>query len=283
MPEVSLSKRMETPTVVKLGGSIITDKSKECTPNLESIYKAVDDLAGYHRPLILLHGGGGYAHPIVRRARIQSGITTRFQLRQISDTELHLDELTRIIGVSLLRSGMPFVPIRPMSFIVLNGGEVVRYFIEPIVMALKLGLVPLIHGDLAFDLEKGCGIVSADRIASMLGEKLKLSRVLFGCDVDGVFTRDPKTSKNAKLIEIVSQRNYLKVLRALKTTASSDATGSMLGKVTEAVRLARLGQTSYIFNMGREHALRDALNGVMSRGTEFSPWHSHAQKVRATI
>jgi isopentenyl phosphate kinase len=265
---------MESATVVKLGGSIITDKSKECTPNLESIYSAADDLASYHRPLILLHGGGSYAHPIVRRARLQVGVTARFQLRYISETELHLDELTRIIGVSLLKRGKPFVPIRPMSFITLNGGRIGRYFVEPIVRALNLGLVPLIHGDLAFDVQRGCGIVSADRIASMLGEKLKVSRVLFGCDVDGVYTENPKTSKHATLIEVVSRKNYLKVLSMLEKTHSLDATGSMLGKVKEAIRLARHGRTSYIFNMSRKHALRDALNGVMSRGTTFSPWQT---------
>ena len=267
---------MESATVVKLGGSSITDKSKECTPNLESIYNAADDIASYHRPLIILHGGGSYAHPIVRRARLQSGVTARFQLRHISETELHLDELTRIIGVSLLRRGKPFVPIRPMSFMTLNGGQIGRYFFEPIIKALKLGLVPLINGDLVFDEQRGCGVVSADRIASMLGEKLNISRVLFGCDVDGVFTENPKTSKKAKLIEVVSKKNYLGVLSMLERTRSSDATGSMLGKVREAISLARHGQTCYIFNMKREHALRDALNGVVSRGTKFSPWSSRS-------
>ena len=265
---------MESATVVKLGGSIITDKSKECTPNLESIYNAADDIASYHRPLILLHGGGSYAHPIVRKARLQSGVTARFQLRLISETELHLDELTRIIGVSLLRKGKPFAPIRPMSFMTLNGGQIRRYFIEPIIKALNLGLVPLISGDLAFDEQRGCGVVSADRIASMLGEKLSVSRVLFGCDVDGVFTENPKTSKKARLIDVVSRKNYLRVLSMLERTQPSDATGSMLGKVKEAIRLARHGQTSYIFNMKRVHALRDVLNGVMSRGTKFTPWDS---------
>lgn len=267
---------MESATLVKLGGSIITDKSKECTPNLESIYNAVDDIASYHRPLILLHGGGSYAHPIVRRARLQTGVTSRFQLRYVSETELHLDELTRIIGVSLLRKGKPFVPIRPMSFITLSGGRIRRFFIEPIVKALNLGFVPLINGDIAFDEQKGCGIVSADRIASLLGEKLNLSRVLFGCDVDGVFTENPKTSKKAKLIEVVSRKNYLAVLSMLERTRPSDATGSMLGKVKEAIRLARHGQTSYIFNMNRKHALRDVLDGVMSTGTKFTPWDSRS-------
>ncbi len=265
---------MESAVIVKLGGSVITDKSRECTPDLNSIYLAAEDVASYHRPLILLHGGGSYAHPFAMRAGLQYGFKGKSQLRSISETELHLDELTRIIGVSLLLRGKQFVPIKPMSFITLRDGRVGKYFIRPIINALRLGLVPLIHGDIAFDETKGCGIVSADRIASLLGERLDVSRVLFGCDVDGVYTRNPKISGEAELIKDVSRKNHLEVLKALKKTPSSDATGSMFGKVTEAIRLARSGCTCYIFNLRREHALRDALNGTMLRGTIFPPWRT---------
>lgn len=265
---------MESTVIVKLGGSAITDKARECTPDLRSIYRAAEDVALYDRPLILLHGGGSYAHPFVVRAGLQSGFKGKFQLKPMSETELHLDELTRIIGVSLLLRGKPSVPIKPMSFITLRNGQIVEYFIRPIINALRLGLVPLIHGDIAFDETRGCGIISADKIASILGEKLNISRVLFGCDVDGVYTEDPKTSREAKLIEEVSRKNYLGVLRDLKRTPSIDATGSMLGKVMEAIKLARKGCTCYIFNLNREHALREALGGRMSKGTIFPPWRS---------
>ncbi len=263
---------MDSIVIVKLGGSVITDKSRECTPDLETIHRAADEITTYHRPLILLHGGGSYAHPFVTRVGLQKGFKGRFQLKSISETELHLDQLTRIIGVSLLLRKKPFVPVRPMSFITLKDGRVGQCFLRPIVHALRLGLVPLIHGDIAFDEVRGCGVVSADRIASLLGEKLNVSRVLFGCDVDGVYTQNPKTSHGAKLIEQVTQQNFRNVLGALGKNDPTDATGGMRGKVFEAIRLARHGSDCYIFNLRREFALKNLLQGTSPQGTRFSPW-----------
>src|SRR5207253_9469990 len=90
------------------------------------------------------------------------------QLSSVSEIELNLDQLTRIIGVGLLLRHRPFVPLAPMSFMTLRQGRVGRSFLDPITAALRLGLIPLIHGDVAFDEIRGCGIVSADRIASLL-------------------------------------------------------------------------------------------------------------------
>lgn len=264
---------MESAVVVKLGGSAITDKSRDCTPNLELIHEAAGEVNDYNRPMILLHGGGSYAHPFVTRAGLQKGYKGKYQLSSVSETELHLDELTRIIGVSLLLRGKAFVPIKPMSFLTLKAGRIAGCFLEPIIDALRLGFVPLIHGDVAFDKSKGYGIVSADRIASLLAEKLNVSKVLFGCDVDGVYTRNPKISRGSRLLEEVTSRNYRAVLKSFpKERGVSDATGGMKGKVLEAIRLARLGTECYIFNLKREFALRDLLQEFSSPGTRFPPW-----------
>lgn len=263
---------MDSAVIVKLGGSVITDKSRVCTPNLESIHRAADIIATYHRPLVLLHGGGSYAHPFVTRAGLQKGFKGKFQLMSVSETELHLDELTRIIGTSLLVRGKPFVPIRPMSFITLKAGRVGSHFLRPIVNALHLGLVPLIHGDIAFDEVNGYGIMSADQIASLLVEKMNVSKVLFGCDVDGVYTENPMTAPGAKLIEQVTQKNYRRVLGGLERNDLADATGGMRGKVLEAIRVARRGSDCYIFNLKRDYVLRDLLRGSSSQGTRFPPW-----------
>jgi isopentenyl phosphate kinase len=147
-----------------------------------------------------------------------------------------------------------------------------HFFLDPIEKALGLGLIPLIHGDLAFDSSRGCGVISADRLASFLGVSFRASRVLFGCDVDGVYSRNPKVSPNAKLVEEVNRENAQSILRLLAHGRSSDATGGMLGKVREAIRVARTGRECYIFNLKRETALGEALRGKVSTGTRFPPW-----------
>src|SRR6266446_8318850 len=191
---------MQAPVVVKLGGSAITDKSRACTARLEVIHSAISEISTHSGPLVLLHGGGSFAHPFVSKAALRNGFKRKTQLASVSEIELNLDQLTRIIGVGLLLRHKPFVPLAPMSFLTLRSGNVTKWFLGPINAALRLGLIPLIHGDVAFDEIRGCGIVSADRIASLLGEKIGTSRVLFGCDVDGLYNGNPKASSKAELI-----------------------------------------------------------------------------------
>src|SRR2546428_4851042 len=207
---------MKAPVVVKLGGSAITDKSKASTARLEVIHNAIKEVVSYSGPMVLLHGGGSFAHPLVSRAALRNGFRQKSQLSSVSEIELNLDQLTRIIGVGLLLRHRPFVPLAPMSFMTLRRGQVGRSFLDPITAALRLGLIPLIHGDVAFDAIRGCGIVSADRIASLLGEKIGSSRVLFGCDVNGLYDGNPRTSSNPELIGKVNRGNYARVLKGLK-------------------------------------------------------------------
>ncbi len=263
---------MTSVTIVKLGGSAITDKSKECTPDLRTVQQSVDQLANFPRPLIILHGGGSYGHPMVTKAHLQQGFMEKSQLNAITETELYLDELTRIVGVSLLRRERPFAPLRPMSFVTLRNGEVEKVFLDPLARALKIGLTPLIHGDLAFDSARGISVISADRLASLLGIRLRATRVLFGCDVDGVFSRDPRNSRGARLIKVVGENNAASIVRQVQRSRSSDATGGMFSKLREAVRLAKHGRESYIFNLKKSGLLREALVGRLSRGTRFPPW-----------
>ncbi len=167
-------------TILKLGGSAITDKTQDCTPDLSTIQSSIHQLSLFHKPLVLLHGAGSYGHPMVKRANLDDGLRRRSQLNVVGETELCLDQLTRIVQVSLLRQNVPFVPLRPMSFLTLRNGRIDDLFIEPLLRALRSGLIPVIHGDLAFDSSKGVSVISADRLASRLGIEFKGSRVFFG-------------------------------------------------------------------------------------------------------
>lgn len=262
---------MQAPVVVKLGGSAITDKSRECTAKLEVIHSAITEIANHSGPLVLLHGGGSFAHPFVSNAALKDGFKRKTQLASVSEIELNLDQLTRIIGVGLLLRHKPFVPLAPISFLSLKGGVVSKWFLGPISAALRIGLTPLIHGDIAFDETRGCGIVSADRIASLLGERLGIPRVLFGCDVDGLYDGNPKTSAKASLISEVTRRNYSKVFKGLRPS-NGDVTGGMRGKAMEALRLAKHGSECYIFNLTKSSNLGNLLKGSSSIGTRFVPW-----------
>ena len=271
MPKQIPTGSMQVPVVVKLGGSAITDKSRVCTPRLDLIHRVAGEIAVYERPLILLHGGGSYAHPFATKDLLMSGFKAASQLRIASEIELNLDQLTRIIGVALLLHQRAFVPVRPMSFMTLSGDSVGACFLRPITALLELGVIPLIHGDLAVRERRGLGVVSADRVASLLGEKLEVSRVLFGCDVDGVYPLGLDGSRSPRIIRTIDKSNYSAVLNGLERS-TKDATGGMRGKVLEALRLARHGVESYIFNLNNPSNLKHLLDGSPAVGTRFVAW-----------
>src|SRR6266851_6833943 len=128
---------MDRVTILKLGGSAITDKARDCTPDIPVIQHAADQLADYDRPLVLIHGGGSYAHPFVAKSGLGKGLRDRSQLRSISETEFYLGQLTRIICASLLLRGKLPVPFHPMSFVTFDNGKVNRMLLDPIRKALQ--------------------------------------------------------------------------------------------------------------------------------------------------
>src|SRR5713101_9330761 len=151
---------MQQLTILKLGGSAITDKARECTPDIPTIQKIADQLRDYDLQLLLIHGGGSYAHPFVAKSGLEKGLRDRSQLRSISETEFYLGQLTRIICASLLLRNILPVPLHPMSLATLDRGEVKKILLDPIRNSLGARLIPLLHGDLVFDESQGIGVLS---------------------------------------------------------------------------------------------------------------------------
>ncbi len=118
--------------------------------------------------------------------------------------------------------------------------------------------------------------MSADRIASLLGEKLGIPRVLFGCDVDGLYDGNPKTSSKARLVSEVNRGNCSEVLKGLRPSGG-DVTGGMRGKALEALRLAKHGCECYIFNLTKSSNLGNLFRGSSAIGTRFVPWRERRQ------
>src|SRR3989449_10830490 len=273
---------MDRVTILKLGGSAITDKARDCTPDIPVIQHVADQLADYRLPLVLIHGGGSYAHPFVTRSGVGGGLRDRSQLRSISETEFYLGQLTRIICASLLLRNMNPVPLHPMSFATLDKGEVKKILLDPIRNSLAAGLIPLLHGDLVFDESRGIGVLSGDGIASLIGSRLGASRVLFGCDVDGVYSANPKGFLNATLIPEVTSENFRVALHASRSP-SGDATGGMGEKVRQALRLAMHGCECDVFTLSGTNSLRQILDGGGVVGTRCVAWKTPRASLRQTL
>jgi isopentenyl phosphate kinase len=242
--------------IVKLGGSVITRKDEPFTPNklvIEDVSKQVSGLLQDYK-LILIHGGGSYGHVVASKHRLAEGYLQPGQLMGLTRVKLRMNELTQLILGSLASHGVPAVPVTPVSFLTCSAGRIEGFFIEPLRMMLSLGLVPLIPGDIAMDSsEKRFTIVSGDQVAAFLSVKLGAVKLVYGIDVDGVFTGDPRLNSGATLIPRL-RRSMLQSLSA--SLRPGDVTGGIYRKIEEGFYAAEMGVRVVVGNLTRPDALR---------------------------
>lgn len=253
--------------VLKIGGSVITHKERRMTANHDNIRRISEEIATSRaRGLILIHGGGSFGHPLAEEYGIQRGIHSEEQLIGVSKIHGAMVALNRMVVEALTDQGVPAMGISPSSFIIAEGGRIGPADFEVISTLADRGIIPVLYGDIVLDRAMGFSIISGDQLASRIAVDLKASRLLFGVDVDGVYTSNPRIAPEARLIERLPT---MKIKDALKAgeALTTDVTGGMLGKVSEASRAAEAGVEVLIFNATRPENTYRALKGESIRGT----------------
>jgi len=163
---------------------------------------------------------------------------------------------------SLIEEGVPAFPIHPSSCFVTKGGRIDWLNIDVVLDIQRLGLVPVLYGDISFDRKIGFTILSGDQIVSYLSIKLGATRIVMGIDVDGLYTSNPKTDPNSRLLRRVNlskQRNSIKNLDVRSDMV--DVTGGMGGKLQELIPALRNGAEAILVNALRPKRVLKALRG----------------------
>jgi len=256
-------------TILKLGGSVITDKHSEL-PKVD--FSNLNRLAGEiarARPeqLIFMHGAGSYGHIIVKKTGIGSGIKTKEQVLAFAETQRLQNELNSIVCKALIERGVPAIPCQASASAVMEKGRLVSMDTEAIRGMLDTGLVPVLYGVPAYDKNQKCSILSADQIAPYVALKLGAKKIIHGTNVDGVFTGDPNKNPDAKLIPEITSANFDHVRQWLTGSTAVDVTGGMFGKVKECMDVAKFGVESLLVNALKPDYVRKALSGERVIGT----------------
>jgi len=249
------------PTIIKLGGSVITDKRREFFAKVDMIERISREIAKIKSSIILIHGAGSFGHPIVKKYGLHLGYRNKRQLEALSETKSRLIDLDRILIGLLRKHGVPVVPFMASSFMLASRGRIIGADLQPLKTFLELGVVPLLCGDVVPDEETGFSVISGDQIAIYLAERMNARLVIFGCDVDGVYSTDPKKNPTATLMEVVTSSTFKKLLQTASEPASPDVTGGMLGKIRESLSLVEKGIDVVIMNLTRPQDLVNLMEG----------------------
>ena len=256
---------MKKMQILKLGGSVITHKDEFFSPNQENIERLTEEIkASNEDSLIIVHGAGSFGHPVAKKHSISDGLRSKDQLIGFSETHQSMTRLNQIIVDALLEAGVPAFGISTSSMLVTSGRRLVDIDLSIIKHLLDTGLVPVMYGDAVLDTEQGFAILSGDQLIVRLAIELDAERVIFGSDVDGIFTSNPKLNSDAKLITKFSLSN---MTADVGDTTFTDVTGGMMGKLTEAEEAVKAGTEVIFLNATAIDRVRMVLLGEKVMGT----------------
>ncbi len=229
--------------VVKLGGSVVTDKARdELRVAEERVRLLADELAAApRRPLAIVHGAGSWGHRIVQRTGIHEGLTGPDSLLAMGETQRLQYELDARIAAILLDAGLPVMPVQASASARMEARQLRAMDLDALRGMVDHGLIPLLYGVPAWDTAQGCSILSGDQIAPYVAHGLGAARVVHGTDVDGVFEADPAAEPGARPIPAIHRGNWDDVRGRLAGSRSVDVTGGMAGKVAALIDWARRG------------------------------------------
>ena len=218
--------------LVKIGGSVITDKSRPFSLNHNHLDRLASALASYVGRLVIVHGGGSYAHPLAKKY----GLTpqpTKIEPQAVTLTRLAVLTLHNEIVLSLLKAGIFAYSIQPLCILHRSSAEILNN-------VLSSNLTPVTYGDV-ISTETGSYVISGDKLMHIVASILKPHRVIFTVDVDGLYDTNPQSGR---LLKEVSP-NWLPEHSG---EVGFDVTGGIVGKVKEAQKIASMGLDVYFVN-----------------------------------
>lgn len=251
--------------ILKLGGSVITHKDKYFSSDLENIRRLAHEIKeSKEDSLIIVHGAGSFGHPVAKKYSISDGLKSKDQLIGFSETHQSMTRLNQIIVDTLLEVGVPAFGVSTSSMLVTSDRRLEHIDLDIIKQLLDIGLIPVMYGDAVLDNEQGIAILSGDQLIVRLAIELDAERVIFGSDVDGIFSSNPKLNSDAKLITEVSLNNFT---AEVGDTTFTDVTGGMMGKLTEAEEAVKAGTEVLFLNATAKDRVKMALKGEKVMGT----------------
>ena len=242
--------------ILKLGGSVITEKGADCTVSRAALAGIAAAIAGAHAAqIVVVHGAGSCGHPEAQRYHLDKGAAAG-QTDGIYVTHRAVSALNEAVVSTLREAGVPALGIHPLHEGVAANGRLVAFESRHLEQMLALGMVPVIHGDVVMDLSRGACIVSGDQLVRYLAVALKCTRVGLATDVPGVLD-------GGRVVPVINPETAHTL--QIGNSSHTDVTGGMKGKIDELLGLAMAGIGADIFHVSR---LGDFLAGNDHGGTK---------------
>ena len=251
-------------TMLKLGGSLITDKTTAHTARKEVIVRLAEEIRAVRKdrpfPLIIGHGSGSFGHIPAKRYGTRSGVRTAEEWAGFAEVHAEATALNRIVTDILREAGLPVLSFVPMDAVRAEDGKVLSWDTRPLTDAMQNGLIPLVFGDPVFDSVRGGTIFSTeDLFVHLCGILSEPPRILLAGLEAGVWADYPANTRLVR--EISAERSGGEDF--IKGSEFTDVTGGMREKVRLMEELIRAGKadSAVIFSGAEAGNTERALKG----------------------
>lgn len=242
--------------LVKLGGSIITNKEKPLSARMVTIAKIAAQLRRIKEPIIIVHGGGSFGHYWSVKYDMHTK-PAKYSIRGVSVVKNSMVELDRIVLEIMEKNRLNPYCLPPTDF--MSGNKPIINKVREIGKIAKSGLIPVTFGDALWYGNSKSYILSGDKIMSILAKHLRPRLSIFVLNVDGLYS-DLKTKK---LIRDMKGESFSAM------DIPMDVTGGMSRKVQEATAISKMGLKVFFVNGNKPHRIVDAITKSKFEGTLF--------------
>ena len=259
--------------LVKLGGSVITDKSKPFTERRDVIKRLAEEIHSSMKDsrynLIVGNGGGSYPHIPANKYQVHKGLKDANNFKGVTLVQDAAARLNRLIVSALIDTNENVMSIQPSASILAKSSKIIEWDLKIIQEMLNLNLIPVVYGDVIIDIKQGYSIVSTEEIFFYLANNLDVKRIIIGSDVDGVID---KRLTSEKKVDVITPSDRKWTTSSIRGAETIDVTGGMKTKVELLLTLAEeKGIESEILNATKPGLLELALKGKKGAGTIIRP------------
>jgi isopentenyl phosphate kinase len=251
--------------LIKLGGSVITNKAQECCFKQEVMDRLATEIQKTNQHGIIIHGAGSFGHILAKQYKLNNGFKQKKQIEGFALTQAMVQRLNNLVLASLQNHGIPAVSIPPHAILSLSDHTLARIDYNIFKKYLALGFIPISFGDVALDNQLGFSICSGDLLIQVLAAEFKPDKVIFVIDEDGLYTANPKTNKNATFLQEITTKDLEELSTSLD--AHADVTAGMKGKIQTIQNIAKTGADTILVNGNIHNRLYDTLKGKKVRST----------------
>jgi glutamate 5-kinase len=249
--------------VVKIGSSSLTDERGVI--DVAAVVKLCDEVVGLraagHRVLVVTSGAVAAGVAAMGLAQRPSDMPTLQALSAVGQSRLmqvYTDTLARhgAVGAQVL--------VVPQDFFVRRQYLHAR---QTLGRLLELGCVPIVNENDAIAVDE-LRFGDNDRIAALVAHLVSADTLVLLTDTPGLYTADPRTDADARLIEEVRADDPVLDVSA-GGSGSNRGSGGMASKLAAARIASWSGVETVIARAARDRVLADAVAGRLGVGTVF--------------